>query len=260
MQRLAPIKVRIFVAVAALFAVFAIGTGPAKAAYLVYDSGGWQDSIVQAMTICGFTFDVRNAANPVTAADLASHQALVIGWSAGGYDMTGLNSADLAAGITGNIILTGHDADFHTAQGVSAARQFMTRSVQFAGAASGCGILAFPQGYAAFPYLPTAWGASSFNGLQSDSIDQVTPAGAASGLYTGLSLADLSNWDESFHAGFTAWDPSFSSFEVGSPPFGTDVTIGRTKTPLDTPDGGATILLLSSAVMFLAAFRRRFHW
>lgn len=249
---------RKFVAGATLAFALTLGSGSAQAApYLVYDSGGSQDSIVAAMTALGFAFDVRSAANPVTAADLLSHEALIIGWSAGGYNMSGLDPTILSAGITGNKIITGHDADFHTAAGVAAAATFMERAVLFAGAASGPGILAFPVFSATpFAYLPSAWGIASFDNLVSETITSVTAAGNASGLYAGLTTADLSNWGQSFHAGFTAWDSSFQVFEIGSPPDGTNVTIGTTVEPVHIPDPGS-ILLICMGLVGLAGFSRR---
>lgn len=240
-------------------ALLVAGGGTAYALpYLVYDSGGNQDVIQQAMTLLGFSYDVRSAANPVTSGDLATHEALVIGWSASGYDMSGLTPGVLVAGITGNRIFTGHDADYHTVAGVHAAAVFMQRAVLFAGAAAGPGILAFPVfDPSPFSYLPSAWGISSFDNLTSETIDAITPEGMASGLYTGLTLADLSNWGQSFHAGFTAWDPVFNPFEIGDPPVGTVVTIGTTVTPVQIVPEPASILLLGAGLIGLAAIRRQ---
>ncbi len=238
--------------------VFAMGTGYAND-YLLYDSGGSQDSIQAAMTQLGFTFDVRNAGSPVTAGDLASHKALIVGWSAGGFDMSGLNAAVLTGGITGNKIITGHDADFHTVHGNAAAASFMTRAVLFAGGSPGNpGFLGYPVFNSdPFPYLPAAWGVTSFDSLTSENITAITADGAASGLYSGLTLATLSNWGESFHAGFTAFDAGLKSFEIGSPPDGTIVTIGTTVTPIAPVPEPATMLLLGSGLIGLAAYGRK---
>ncbi len=246
-----------------LSAMFLAGASVGHSAlpYLVYDSGGSQDHIVSAMTTLGFTFDVRSASDPVTAGDLTSHSALVIGWSESGYDMSGLDPAILTAGITGNKLITGHDADYHTWAGVAAAQTFMERAVLFAAGSPGkCGILAFPvYSDSPFSYLPSAWGITSFDHLVSETITEVTPDGAASGLYSGLSLAVLSNWGQSFHAGFTSWGSGFNSFEIGTPPEGTVVTIGTTVTPIPgVPDGGSTVLLLGAALALIAGVARKF--
>jgi hypothetical protein len=248
---------KIVLCITVLLAV-TLGVGYAHALpYLVYEPGGDQSHIQTAMTNLGFSFDVRDASNPVTAADLGSHEALVIGWSASGYDMSGLSSAVLSAGITGNKILTGHDADYHTWAGVPAAETFMERAVLFAGAAAGPGILAFPVNATdPFSYLPSAWGISSFDSLAEETITSITPAGVASGLYSGLSLADLSNWGNSYHAGFTAWDPMFSVFETGSYRGGTNVTIGTTVTPVSIPEP-ASLVLIGAGILGMGLMRKR---
>lgn len=233
-------------------------TNPASAAYLVYDPGGlaMENHVQSAMTTLGYSYNVRDASNPVTVADLASHQALVIGWTVSG-DYSGLDPSVLAAGITGNRIITGHDADYHTWAGVSAAQTLMDRYVLFAGSSPGyTGLVAFPDWVnPSFSYMPSAWGIAATGGLQSETITSITADGLASGLYSGLTTADLSNWAYSYHAYFTAFDSTlFKSFEVGSE--GYPVTIGYTVRQIHVPEPDE-LALLGVGLLGLVAARRR---
>jgi hypothetical protein len=231
--------------------------GPLLAApYLVYASGGNQDHIQAAMTSRGFAFEVRNALNPVTAVDLATHEALGVGGAAGGFDLSGLDPAVLAAGVGGNRLLTSHDADYHTWAGSADAGDFLQRAVQFAGAAPGCGILAFPV-FAAdpFPYLPTEWGVTAAGRFNGETIDALTLAAGASGIYAGLTLADLSDWKQSYHSEFVGWGGEFEVFEVGVFE-GRErvVTIGRTVAPVSITDAPGTALLFTVGLLGLAVW------
>ena len=242
-------------------AVLVLGSGYAFAGkYLVYDPGGSQDNIQAAMTQLGYTFDVRTSAagNQVTSTDLTSgtYEALVIGWSVDG-DYSGL-AAVSSAGITGNAVLTGHDADYHTATGVLAAATVMKRMVDFAGNAAGTGILAFTEWTTSpFAYLPAEWAIKAVGETSGEIVTSITPAGTASGFYNGLTLGQLSNWGNSFHAYFTGYGAMFSPFEYGD--FGgTDsvITIGTTVTPLVTPEP-LTLLLLGCGLLGLLGLGKR---
>jgi hypothetical protein len=251
-----------FLSVVMVMAILMLGPGYAfSGTYLVYDPGGSQDNVSAAMTSLGYTYDVRNASNVVTSVDLTSgaYEALVIGWSVDG-DYSGLTPSALE-GITGNKVLTGHDADYHTYYGVDAAETFMQRIVDFSGSASATGIVAFTDynySSAPFSYLPDSWGIEAVGGLSEEIITGITADGVASGFYTGLSLGDLSNWGQSFHSYFTSYDPSFKSFELGAYG-GSDervITIGTTVTPYSTPEP-ATLLLIGLGLMGLAGVRRK---
>src|SRR5512141_581598 len=115
--------------VLATFCASALGATSALAGdYLVYEPGGSQSFVQASMSALGFTYDTVTAST-ITAADISSHKALIVGWTTGG-DYSGLTSS-LLSGITGNTIITGHDADYHTSNGVAAASVLMDRYVQF---------------------------------------------------------------------------------------------------------------------------------
>ncbi|MHC4573531.1 MAG: hypothetical protein ACYS76_05285 [Planctomycetota bacterium] len=142
---------------------------------LVYDGGGPQASIQGALTELGIPFDLRGPGNPVMATDLATHNLLVVGWNYQG-DLSGLSASVLESGITGNILLTGHDADVHTVHGYdlgtggdavdAAATAFLSQAISFAQAAPGrTGLVALADFDTALSYLPGAWGISATGGL-----------------------------------------------------------------------------------------------
>jgi hypothetical protein len=229
---------------------------------LVYDGGGGQASIQGAMTTLGIPFDLRDPGNPVTAADLASHNLLVIGWNDGG-NMNGIQASVLAGGITGNILLTGHDADVHTEHGAdwgplhpgdaveAAATLFLSQAIGFATANGGTGLVALADLSTAFSYLPPEWGISATGGLLNEDIDFFTPAGLASGVYDGLTPADMSNWLQSYHARFDTWG-FLTPFEVGGIVMDNMVTIGGSVIPAP-----GALLLASIGAGLIGWLRRR---
>jgi len=104
--------------------------------FLIYDPEGEESSIVSAMEkILGVdTFDpnnIRTAAigEEVTPEDLSTHDILIVGWNDYDGDVSGLDNETLAAGITGRVILTGHDADYHTVHGPLAAELFLVQAI-----------------------------------------------------------------------------------------------------------------------------------
>ncbi len=213
--------------------------GYAAQTTLVYDGGGPQADIQNAMTALGIAYDLRGPSNPVTAGDLATHNLLVVGWNYGG-DMSGLQPSVLAGGITGNTLLTGHDADVHTVHGAdsgsggdavqAAATRFLSQAISFARGGSGTGLVALADDSTAFSYLPPEWGISATGGLAKEDVDFFTAKGLASGVYDGLTSADMSNWLESYHVTFDTWGP-LAPFEVGGIVRGDMVTIGGAVIP-----------------------------
>ncbi|MFA6426728.1 MAG: hypothetical protein WCW64_11195, partial [Phycisphaerae bacterium] len=113
---------------------------PNQYSFLVYNPGGDASSIQQAMhDILGRYLtpsEIRTYTNPVTPEDLATHDILIVGWNANG-NINGLHSKDLLAGITGRVILTGHDADLHIVLNVEDAETFLVNAINYVLTGSG---------------------------------------------------------------------------------------------------------------------------
>jgi PEP-CTERM motif len=178
--------------------------------------------------------------------------------------MSGLPADVLAAGITGNILLTGHDADVHTVLGYDssgspgdavgqAASKFLDQAIARGDAGAGTGFVALADYSTAFAYLPAAWGITATGGLLSETVDLITAAGTASGVYNDLTAAAMSNWQESYHDKFTAWGSDFQSFEIGGVTQDINVTIGAAH-PVPEP---GTLLLLGSGLAGLVGIGRK---
>jgi hypothetical protein len=188
--------------------------------FLVYNPGG-QSSIVAAMAILKIPYDLRGPGNEVTPNDLATHDILIVGSNFGG-DTTGLDANTLLAGITGRVILTGHDADWHfvngsTPQSKLAAQTFLVNAINYVLAGGGTGLIAFVDaGSTHFPYLPDAWDISATVIGTGEIINEFTPEALASGVYDDLDPCDMSNWYGTYHDIFTI-EPgsSFVEFELG---------------------------------------------
>jgi len=185
-----------------------------SASVLVYDSGT-DGNIQTALTGLGLAFDVRDSGTPITADDLTTHNVVVVGWNFGG-NMSGVNAAALSSGIAGNILLTGHDADYHAANGTPAAGTFLAQAIAFCQSGSGTGLLALGDYSTGFAYLPGAWGIAATGSLAWESVSSFTAAGMASGVYSGLTSDEMSNWINSYHATFDGWGAGFSPFEMGA--------------------------------------------
>ncbi|MFA6426452.1 MAG: hypothetical protein WCW64_09785, partial [Phycisphaerae bacterium] len=110
--------------------------------FLVYNPDPSGDIIRDAMLDLGITnYDRRGYVNgedfvDVNATDLASHDILIVGSNFYG-DTTGLHSGVLAAGITGRVILTGHDADLHIVLNVEDAETFLVNAINYVLTGSG---------------------------------------------------------------------------------------------------------------------------
>jgi hypothetical protein len=183
--------------------------------FLIYSPYPGNDYITDAMEHLGIhNYDVRNPTNPVTPTDIASHDILIVGWNANG-NTNGLISKDLLAGITGRIILTGHDVDFHIVLDVEDAQTFLINAINYVLTGSGTGLITLGDYLNTFPYLPREWGVSA-QISDGEDIDEITAEGLASGVYDGLDHNDMSDWSGTYHNKFTINSGSlFVPFELG---------------------------------------------
>ncbi len=87
---------------------------PNSYSFLVYKAN--ENDIISAMNHYNldYTLRTKDPNNHVTANDLATNDILIVGWNTGSSaDMAGLNALILEAGITGRVVLSGHDMDYH---------------------------------------------------------------------------------------------------------------------------------------------------
>ncbi len=203
---------------------------PSNAKILVYDCG--DSSIQRALGILGLSYDVIEANQSVTEYDLASHDILIVGWdSSDPSDTNGLSPSVIEKGITGRIILTGHDTDWHTANDENAndqqaAQTFLTQCIEYILDGAGTGLLAHGEMHDGFEWLPEEWGITPQCEIAEEHVESFTTEGINSGIFEGLDTDDMSNWGQSFHNYFESWGRGFEPFELGRSN-GTDViTIG----------------------------------
>jgi hypothetical protein len=191
-----------------------------------------------------FRYAVRDVDNPVTVADLDANDILIIEYYDSTYDpcyynILGLNPIILSTGITGRIVITGHDPDWHMWRGTTgseAGAKFLENAINWVKADSGTGLIVLADGGPErFRYLPQAWGisATSPNPYGSDEhfndeyIDRFTDAAVAAKLFDGLDCNDMSYWDDSFHDVFTEWGSDFMPMEFGGTSHEDVITLAR---------------------------------
>ncbi len=206
--------------------------------FLVYDCGSGE--IQTAMGKLGLSYDVRNKNNAVTAQDLVDYDILIVGWKARDpEDTDGLDPAIIEQGITGRVILTGHDTDWHTANNrweQPYAEKFLSQSIGYVLGGSGTGLLAHGEPVEGFNWLPDSWGIEITDGLALENVTAFTQDGIDSGIFDDLTTDNLSNWYNSFHNSFDSYGIGFKPFEMGMvSDVNSAITIAATINPYGFP-------------------------
>lgn len=201
-----------------LFGSLELDFDPGDYQFLVYDCG--DQYVQQAMSVLGVTnYTLRTAAtgNHVTLQDLNTHDILIVGWNSGG-DVSGLSPEVIDEGIKGRVLLTGHDADWHTANSrweQPYAETFLAQAIGYVLQGGRTGLMAMGDYSGSFVWLPEGWGIEVTGGLTEENVSLITDDGDASGVFDGLTEANLSNWSNSFHNTFDAYGVGFTAFEMG---------------------------------------------
>ena len=197
-----------------------LGFDPDDYDFLVYDCG--EHSIITAMSQLEIPFTLRDSDNPVTAQDLVDYDILIVGWNSGG-DITGLSKEVIKNGITGRVILTGHDTDWHTAnftphdavEGFDIADVFLAQKIKYVLDGGGTGMISMADSTSGFDWLPDIWEISVDDEVTAGEIvSAITAEGYASGVYDNLDADLMSEWDTSYHNSFTRWGQGFVPWEV----------------------------------------------
>ncbi len=196
----------------------ALPFNPNDYVFLVYDCGNGE--IQTAMGVLGISYTLRNTNNPVTAQDLIDHDILIVGWKKVALTTSGLSPAIIEAGIGigSRVILTGHDADWHTADNrweQPYAEKFLSQCIGYILEGDGTGLLALAESVDGFDWVPEIWGIETTDGLTSEKISTFTPAGLDSGVFDGLTTDNMSDWSYSFHNTFELYGIEFRPFEMG---------------------------------------------
>lgn len=184
--------------------------------FLIYDCGGGEDSITAAMSAIGLNYTVRNSSinNQVTLNDLNNHDVLIVGWSVGG-NKGGLTTSVIGQGITGRVILSGHDSDYHTVNGPDYAETFFIQEIEYVLEGGGTGMIVCADVDNNFGWLPESWGVVMEEVGGGSDVSSFTQDGLDSGIYYGLDPNKMSDWGQSYHNSFKEWGDGFRPFELG---------------------------------------------
>ena len=206
-------------------------------------SGGANSFEAQQAAAQGLGVDVVDAStwSSMTTAQFAQYRAIIIGDNLDNNDGSGptpapyldpiVNNAGVwGAAVTGNVVLTGADAEYHADPGFGddpGAVTWINRALAFAaGSAAQTGAYVALGDYYDGTDTPApildAFGAGGFS-VTSDSSNDIHIDPAFTGP-TGLSDSILSNWGDTTHQWFTRYPTAFKVWAIGIDPGGTYTT------------------------------------
>jgi hypothetical protein len=189
--------------------------------FLIYESPSGENSILAALAKIGIPsshYTVCDKDNPVTPNLLDSHDILIVGWESSGDtgNKAGLVTSAIEQGITGRVILSGHDSDYHTVneEDEDAGTTFFIQEIEYILNGGGTGLLVCADPQRNLDWLPESWSvtANSDSGTQ---ITSITQNGLDSGVFDNLTKELMSDWSTTYHNTFTAWGDGFKVFELG---------------------------------------------
>ncbi len=238
---------------------------------LFYNSGSENAAMATTAAANGWTLTQwMPGSGAMSASQLSAYNVVVFGWSAETTDWSNVYSskAALTAARGTRTFLTGQDADFHEANGSKpgAAQLFMSNAVNWAASGSGLGVVVLSDCCAQWLTNANSFLATELTGKVSYGTggnNVIIPA-ASTGypVNAGLTSADLSGWDSSYHMTFATTTPGYSTINL-SGDFGGDFAAVTILTESEAAGGTtsapepASMVLMATGLVGIVGFARR---
>lgn len=175
----------------------------------------------------------------MSAAQISSYDAVFVGWES---DYSGFRTnASWSSAITGNILISGQDPDYHNRYSV------MRNMLDYAMAGSGTGFVALADYASLFNWTP--WVSGGAFSAHADDV-RITPGMAGHMVNAGLSDGNLSSWGNARHVAFSAVPAGF--YSVTQTAAGQAVTVVK-DAPATVPEPGTVALVLLGLFGFAVA-------
>ena len=239
---------------------------------LFYNSGSENAAMATTAAANGWSLTQWTpGSGAMSASQLSAYNVIVFGWSAETSDWTDVynSKAALTAARGSRTFLTGQDADFHEANGSkpAAAQLFMSNAVNWAASGSGLGVVVLSDCCAQWLTNSGSFLSSELTGYvnygSGGNNVTIPPGSAGYPVNAGLTSADLSGWNSSYHMTFATVTPGYETINLGDEYAGGDfaaVTIltekeaagGTTSTPEP-----ASMVLMATGLVGVIGFARR---